>query len=119
MEAGDRDGKISSGANRLTRRGTGRGWKATGDTGEALFTEIRNECVREVIGEGHRLFDIKRWGIGMKRNAQTACISILAGGTATYEMQKSADDPQFVWPIPQYELQNNPNFGEQNEGYRN
>ena len=55
----------------------------------------------------------------MKRNAQTACISILAGGTTIYEMQKSADDPQFVWPIPQYELQNNPNFGEQNEAYRN
>lgn len=111
--------KNGSGANPLNTLRTARGLKATGATGETLFTEIQKECVREFIGEGHRLFDLKRWGIGMKRNAQTACISILAGGTATYEMQKSADDPQFVWPIPQYELQNNPNFGEQNEGYRN
>lgn len=111
--------KNGSGATPLSTLRTARGLKATGATGETLFTEIQKECVREFIGEGHRLFDLKRWGIGMKRNAQTACISILAGGTTIYEMQKSADDPQFVWPIPQYELQNNPNFGEQNEGYRN
>ncbi len=94
-----------------------RGLQATGATGEALFKEIQNECAREFIGEGRRLFDLKRWNVAMKRDGQTACIGILSGGTLVYNMEKPAGDPLFVWPIPQSELQHNPNFGNQNEGY--
>lgn len=110
--------KSGTGSGPLNTLRTARGLQATNATGEALFTEIQNECTREFIGEGHRLTEIKRWGIPMKRNGQTVCIPILAGGTATYEMERPANDPKFAWPIPQYELQNNPNFGQQNEGYR-
>lgn len=88
-----------------------------GTTGENLFTEIKNECAREFIGEGRRLFDLKRWGDGFTRDGQTACTAILQGGTSTYQMTREASDLKFVWPIPQYEMQNNPNFGSQNDGY--
>ncbi len=94
-----------------------RGLAATTATGEDLFEEIKRECVREFIGEGRRLFDLKRWGDGFTRDGQTAALNRLAGGTATYQMTQEASNPKFVWPIPQYELQNNPNFGAQNNGY--
>ncbi len=86
-------------------------------TGEELFNEIKNESAREFIGEGRRLFDLKRWHVGFTRDGQTACSAILQGGTATYQMKREANDPKFVWPVPQYEMQNNPNFGAQNDGY--
>lgn len=88
-----------------------------GTTGTALFDEIKKEAAREFIGEGRRLFDLKRWGDGFTRDGQKACSTILQGGTAVYQMKREASDPKFVWPIPQYERQNNPNFGAQNPGY--
>ena len=86
-------------------------------TGDELFAEIKKECVREFIGEGRRLFDLKRWGDGFQRNGQAAYISQLKGGTTVYEMKVEANNPKFVWPIPQREGTNNPNIGQQNEGY--
>lgn len=94
-----------------------RGLGAVTTTGDALFADIKNECVREFIGEGRRLFDLKRWHDGFKRDGQTLFLSLLAGGTSTYQMRVEANNPKFVWPIPQYEMQNNPNIGEQNPGY--
>ena len=32
-------------------------------------------------------------------------------------MNPNVNDPKFVWPIPQDEIENNPNFGSQNPGY--
>ncbi len=109
--------KNGTASNSFNTLRTARGLQQTNATGDALFTEIQHEWAREFIGEGHRLFDLKRWGIGMKRDGQTTCISILAGGPDVYQKSVPANDPKFVWPIPQYELQNNPNFGNQNEGY--
>ena len=86
-------------------------------TGDELFAEIKKECVREFIGEGRRLFDLKRWGDGFQRNGQVAYLSQLKGGTTVYEMKVEANNPKFVWPIPQREGTNNPNIGQQNEGY--
>ena len=94
-----------------------RGLDAVASTGEELFADIKKECVREFIGEGRRLFDLKRWGDGFKRNGQTAYLSFLKGGPAIYEMEVTADNPKFVWPIPQKEGANNPNIGKQNDGY--
>lgn len=94
-----------------------RGLAGVASTGDALFADIKKECIREFIGEGRRLFDLKRWGDGFKRNPQTALKTILAGGTSTYEMEVQANEPMFVWPIPADEGHRNPNIGEQNEGY--
>lgn len=92
-----------------------RGLAAVSSTGDELFADIKKECVREFIGEGRRLFDLKRWGDGFKRNGQTAYLTYLTPGF--YELEVEASNPMFVWPIPQIEGSNNPNFGKQNEGY--
>jgi hypothetical protein len=32
-------------------------------------------------------------------------------------MKQTASSPKFVWPIPNSEMTQNPNFGSQNQGY--
>ena len=88
-----------------------------GVAGEELMAEIEKERVRELIGEGHRLFDLKRWGKGFERNYQTAVASALRGGRSTYQMKQAASNSKFVWPIPMEELHANPNLGDQNPGW--
>jgi len=96
-----------------------RGLDAVSSTGDALFKDIQDESVREFIGEGRRLFDLKRWHRGIARDAQTACTSFLSGGTSVYGLTVDASNNKWVWPIPQEELHNNSNFGDQNKGYIN
>ena len=91
-----------------------RGLAESAATGEELFAEIKKECVREFIGEGRRLFDLKRWGDGFKRDAQTGMSIVRADAAA---IEKAASEVKFVWPIPQEEGSKNPNIGQQNEGY--
>jgi tetratricopeptide (TPR) repeat protein len=62
------------------------------------LNEISAERVRELFMEGFRLQDLKRWGRGFERTAQNN--SVPEGGTLKVE----ANDPLFVWPIPQHEL---------------
>lgn len=89
-------------------------------TGRALVEEIRMERQRELLGEGFRFSDLRRWGIGFQRGIQhpenPAIESILAvnGKGLSYE----AGDYRFVWPIPSAEIQTNPQMdGQQNPGY--
>ena len=48
--------------------------------------------------EGFRLHDLKRWHKGFERKPQDQS---LANGSS---LKVEADDPLFVWPIPQHEL---------------
>ena len=70
-----------------------------------FIEEIANERVRELFMEGHRLQDIKRWGKlyrngeGFTRKQQN---NTLKSGSS---LSKKADNPLFVWPIPQHELE--------------
>ena len=74
-------------------------------TKDNFIEQIANERVRELYMEGFRLNDIKRWGSlynegkGFKRTPQT---SSLDEGSS---LEKKADDPLFVWPIPQHEIE--------------
>lgn len=59
---------------------------------------IEEERVKELYMEGFRLQDLKRWHKGFKREPQEQSLS--NGSSLSVE----ADDPLFVWPIPQHEL---------------
>lgn len=103
------------GADPLNALRASRGLEATDATGAELFTQIKDEYVREMMGEGTRLFDLKRWGDTFKRDYQTSLSSVVR--TRGRSMNPNVNDPKFVWPISQDELENNPEFGSQNPGY--
>lgn len=66
---------------------------------------ISDERVRELYMEGFRLNDLKRWGAlynnggGFKRTPQSH--SLPEGSS----LEVKADNPLFVWPIPQHEIE--------------
>ena len=66
---------------------------------DTWMNELADERVRELYMEGFRLNDLKRWGRGFKRNAQTSTVS------PGNNLQIEASNVLFVWPIPQHELQ--------------
>lgn len=85
--------------------------------GAELLAEIQNERHRELMGEGFRLSDLKRWNLGFTRgevweNTENVIVS-------NYQNQHyDANDYRLVWPIPQHELDANPQMkGQQNPGY--
>ena len=59
---------------------------------------IETERVKELYMEGFRLQDLKRWHKGFKRKPQDQ--SLTNGSSLKVEK----NDPLFVWPIPQHEL---------------
>lgn len=65
---------------------------------ENAMTIIEEERVKELYMEGFRLQDLKRWGKGFEREPQDQS---LANGSS---LKIDADNPLFVWPIPQHEL---------------
>ena len=92
-------------------------WKNVDYTGDDLVLELRQERVRELFGEGHRLNDIKRWHIGFSRSAGQDP-ALMQPGENYVSLKREADDPMFVWPIPTSELQANPQMKvQQNPGY--
>ncbi len=86
----------------------------------ALRDAIRTERLKELLGEGFRLSDLRRWNEGFTRNGgypmnpQVEDIFISSGVGLSYQ----PGDHRFVWPIPATELQSNPQLeGQQNPGY--
>ena len=73
---------------------------------------IADERARELVMEGFRLHDLKRWHMGFERQAQTSCVK----EGSTLKIQK--DDYRFVWPIPRNEIEAPGSKIEQNESYR-
>ena len=67
-------------------------------TEENWFKTVSEERMKELFMEGFRLNDLKRWHEGFERKEQTSTVS--PGNTLKLEK----DDPRFVWPIPQREL---------------
>lgn len=84
-----------------------------------LMDEVMDERVRELVGEGFRLTDLKRWGKGVKRNsAQNSGLIWFPGVNYSEKLDREADDPRMVWPIPKSEMDANPQLkGAQNPGY--
>lgn len=93
-------------------------------SGNALTQAIRAERAKELIGEGFRMSDLKRWGEGFTRQydygmfdsyyAPVSNILYVFSRNLTYE----SGDHRFVWPIPTDEMTVNPQLnGQQNPGY--
>lgn len=88
-------------------------------TKEEVLKEIRNERVRELVGEGFRTNDLVRWGMGFKRSEPQA------GGLANFgrvlgtphavqevgkNLEKEASDKMFIWEFPLRDRENNENL---------
>ena len=65
---------------------------------ETAMDIIEKERVKELYMEGFRLQDLKRWHKGFERKPQDQSLS----NGSSLKVEK--DDPLFVWPIPQHEL---------------
>lgn len=104
------------------------GYTTQNYTGAVLQAQIRDERGKELIGEGFRLSDLRRWGQGFTREAgfdvfmgtsmsplaYIMDVITTAGNNITYQ----PDDYRFVWPIPTREMQVNPQLnGQQNPRY--
>ncbi|MDE5702785.1 MAG: RagB/SusD family nutrient uptake outer membrane protein, partial [Bacteroides sp.] len=89
-------------------------------SGNALTQAIRDERLKELIGEGFRLSDLRRWNEGFTRDSSYPIspdiegFFVNAGKTLSYQ----PGDYRMVWPIPATEIQSNPQLdGQQNPGY--
>ena len=92
--------QFSSGAKDITTLRIARyaTYGSTSLSEDNWLDEISKERVRELFMEGFRLQDLKRWYKGFERAPQQS--SIKEGSS----LKIAADNPLFVWPIPQHEL---------------
>ena len=72
----------------------------------ALREEIRLQRRIELWGEGTAFYDFKRWKMGIKRNVE--------GTNHRVKLDFPAGDKNFVYQIPQREVDANKNLGGQN-----
>ncbi len=70
---------------------------------ENAMETIEEERVRELYMEGFRLQDLKRWHKGFEREPQDQSLDNDPSGESRLRVE--ADDPMFVWPIPQHEIE--------------
>ena len=88
-------------------------------SGTMLRDLIRDERLKELCYEGFRWLDLKRYGEGFTRMSSQ---EDLLGADVFYNfgqgLQVSADDHQWLWPIPLEETDANPQIkDQQNPGY--
>ena len=88
---------------------SGPSWLAVNGKDE-MTQRIRNERAYELGGEGHRYFDLKRWGI----LGESISDAINVYGEFFYTRQ--FQDRQNTWPIPSVAIERNPNL-KQNNGW--
>lgn len=93
------------------------GYTAPTYSGETLLNQILEERIRELMGEGFYLDDLKRFGKPVERRAAQQSGAIYLPGT-NEQFYRGTQEDRFVWPIPQAEIDANPNIaGQQNSGY--
>jgi starch-binding outer membrane protein, SusD/RagB family len=85
-----------------------------GLTAANTLIEIARERRRELFGEGHRWFDLKRTTKTINRNPDCESAAAAAGT----QCELASNDRAWTWPIPQSEIDANVNIaGQQNPGY--
>ncbi len=99
------------------------GYNGSDYTGDALVSQIRNERAKELIGEGFRMSDLRRWGVGFTRTCNYTTIGLPATLNSfiqpnSLNITYTPDYYMYVWPIPQAEMDVNPQLtGHQNKDY--
>ncbi len=78
------------------------------EIGQPLIDAIDLQRRLELAFEGHRFFDLKRRGLGVQRS--TFGDYATGGGTPAPVLTLPAADTRFLLPIPQQELDINPNL---------
>ncbi|CAM1365398.1 RagB/SusD family nutrient uptake outer membrane protein [Tenacibaculum xiamenense] len=101
----DQTSNAISELNKIRNRATLPNTSAT--TKEEVRDAIRNERRYELIGEGHRWFDLKRYG-----NA----ISTMNSFFSTNNLNVVIDETNLILPIPQSQIDTDPSIS-QNPGY--
>ena len=91
------------------------GFSSPGETGAALLDAIKLERRLELFAEGHRLFDVKRWGESIERSATDGEFFDGTGTPPAFTTLPSGSH-LFELPIPQDEINVYPEF-QQNPGY--
>lgn len=76
----------------------------TFESKQDIMNEIMRERQREMLGEGTRLIDIKRWHISMTRGSAQQENLLLTPGPSTTYLSRPADAERLTWPIPQNEI---------------
>lgn len=111
---------VANSALKTLREARINGYVHTDLSGQALLEAVRQERTRELIGEGFRMSDLRRWNVGFTRDSEypiNPAIEdywIKAGIAVKYD----PDDFRYVWPIPAAEMDINPQLkGQQNPGY--
>lgn len=96
------------------------GYEDVNTPANALISQIREERLKELIGEGFRMSDLRRWGVGFQRDANHQenpnlnSVIVAAGRSMSYEV----NDHRYTWPIPSTEIDANPKLkDQQNPGY--
>ena len=94
------------------------------ETGAALLTRLQHERQIELVFEEHRYFDVRRWKIAPVTDnipgRKMVIIKDLDTGIKTYTvtdfLTRALTDKNYYVPIPQAEINKNPNLV-QNPGY--
>lgn len=92
------------------------------DASANIEVELQNERTREMIAEGGRLYDLKRWDAKLIRDYQTSMEGLFYPNWMNTISAEEATTPSesgtfFAWPIPYTEIVQNPEIGPQNPGY--
>ena len=96
-----------------------RGLSETGLADEALKQLIRDERARELAFEGFRLWDLRRWGMGMERRLPQVDANgknYFLSRDFSFELKRENNDDFFVWGFPSVEMKTNRNMI-QNKGW--
>lgn len=91
-------------------------------SGQTLINMVRDERAKEFIGEGFRMSDLRRWNLGFTRDGSYPVLPEVADIfiQSNVNVQFTPGDYRYVWPIPQHQMEINPQLkGQQNPGYGN
>ena len=84
---------------------------------EATEATVQQEWYKETVGDGFRMWCLKRWGQGFSgRPVQEGCQYVIQSGESYENKQFAANDFHFIWPVPAPEMKINSNLV-QNPGY--